>query len=100
VKRDFQNLVKDHAEEALECLLQCVRDPQAPYKERRAASELIIAHAVGTPVSRILQAQAGPQLGADVSKLSNEELLKLALSASESASDAPPAPLTLDNATD
>ena len=92
VKRDFQALVKDHADEALQCLLDCVRDDRAPWKERRAASELLIAHAVGTPVNRIVQAQVGgPAAGVDVSKLSNEELLNMALNASENASEALPA---------
>ena len=100
VKRDFQALVKDHADDALQCLLTCVNDEKAPWKERRAASELIIAHAVGTPVNRILQATAGPQTAVDTSKLSNEELLNYALSASEGASDLLPAPVTRDNATD
>jgi len=101
VKRDFQALVREHADEALQCLMDCVQDEKASWKERRAASELIIAHAVGTPVSRVLQANVtGPQGRVDTAKLTNEELLTLALDASENASDDPAAPVTLEHSTE
>ncbi len=76
VKRDFQALVKDHAEEAAEVLLECIRDEGAPWKERRASAELLIAHAVGTPVSRVLHAQTNGLPAGGLEAASPQQLLQ------------------------
>lgn len=96
-KKAFQEAIREHTDKAIGVLVDTMQDADAPYKERRAAAELVLAHAEGLPVNRVLHAQAAPA-GHDLTQLSNEELLRLAEKTAASASDgASNAALTLEN---
>jgi len=101
VRREFQSLVKEHADEAVDVLMECVRAEDSSYKDKREAIQIMLGYAHGLPVARHIHAQVGgANPGIDTSKLSNEELLNLALNASENASEDPITPIMLDKATD
>lgn len=51
-KRNFQELVRAHTEEAVNFLRATIDDEDAPYGERYKAAELLLAHAHGKPVDR------------------------------------------------
>jgi hypothetical protein len=59
VKREFRVAIQDSAEQAVAVLDEILCDPSAPVKERRQAAELVLAHAHGMPVNRVLHAQTG-----------------------------------------
>ena len=74
VKKSFQEAVQAHSDTAIQILAECMEDNQAAWRERRAAAELVLAHAVGAPVSRILMASAGSN-GSDAKQLDSISLL-------------------------
>jgi len=78
IKKQFHEAIADEIEPAIQLLRECIADPKAPYKERRAAAELVLAHAVGTPVNRVVHAQVGDSVGGSATSMSLEELRKKA----------------------
>jgi len=57
VTREFKQKIRDLEDGALSLLEDCIADTNAPYRERRAAAELVLAHSQGLPVSRVLMAE-------------------------------------------
>jgi hypothetical protein len=74
VKRQFQEQVREMTDQALEVLAECLEDGNAPWRERRSAAELVLAHGHGAPVSRVLMAQVGSEGSGGASQLSLEQL--------------------------
>ena len=57
VTREFKQKIRDLEDGALTLLEECITNINAPYRERRAAAELVLAHSQGLPVSRVLMAE-------------------------------------------
>jgi hypothetical protein len=73
VKKSFQQAIGEHVETAVAVLTACMEDNQAPWKERQAAACLVLAHAVGSPVSRV-QLQEVSSTGSDSSTVDIQAL--------------------------
>ena len=56
VKMEFRVAIAESAEQAVRVLDQILADDTAPTRERRAAAELVLSHAVGLPVNRVVMA--------------------------------------------
>ena len=97
IRKTVEELCKQHAEDAVAYLAGLVNDPNAPEKERRAASSELLDRAFGRPVDRVAIANVGVNHGSDVTQLSNEELLRLAEKTALTAPpDAPHEEITLE----
>lgn len=83
VKREFKVAIRESAERAVEVLQEILDDTKAPVKERREAAALVIAHAHGSPVNRVLHAEVD-QRQQSVDTLSLDELVKHASAVIES----------------
>ena len=59
IKKTFQQAIGAHVEDAVQVLADCINDTKASYKERQCAAELVLAHAVGSPVNRVMLNQVG-----------------------------------------
>lgn len=73
VKREFQEAIRDYTDAAIQVLANCMADGSAPWKERQAAAELVLAHGHGSPVNRVMHAQVGGS-GQQASTLSLADL--------------------------
>lgn len=60
-KKHFKEKIRELEDGALSLLESCITDPGAPYRERRAAAELVLGYSQGSVVSRVLQADLGSQ---------------------------------------
>jgi hypothetical protein len=77
-KRDFGQMCKEYTPGALEKLNQIIEDESASNRDRLSAIELMVSHAVGTPVNRsVALSLDGGLNGADVAGADNNSLLSL-----------------------
>jgi hypothetical protein len=55
-KRDFGQMCKEYTPGAIDKLNAIIEDDTASNRDRLSAIELLVSHAVGTPVSRVVHA--------------------------------------------
>ena len=76
VKKAFQEAIREHTDTAIQVLSDCMEDTTAPWKERQAAAELTLNYGHGSPVNRVLHAQASTVQG-NISDADPDTLLRL-----------------------
>jgi hypothetical protein len=73
IKKAFKAAIRELEEGAIALLEECITDPSAPYRERRAAAELVLNHSQGMPVNRVLMAEVDG-VGAALDSLSMDDI--------------------------
>ena len=73
VKLEFNARAREIGADALEYLEELILDQDASHRDRKSAAELVISHAVGLPVSRVLMATADTS-GGNAQALTKEQL--------------------------
>ena len=74
IKKEFMALMRGHTDRAVQCLLDCMDDEKAPWREKIAAAELTLAHGHGRPVDRLAVQTLNEEGGSQVQNMDYQAL--------------------------